>query len=65
MRDDLDAEQISQAPPLRCRRCGDFVYLEVLKDGRKRYVEADTLEPHTWRCARVPTQEPAKGSRHR
>ena len=49
--DELDREQRAEAPPLTCRRCGAPVYLEALKGGRKRYVDAITLEPHYLRCA--------------
>lgn len=47
----IDPEQARAAPPFTCRRCGAPVYLETLPNGKKRYVDADTLEPHAWRCA--------------
>ncbi len=46
----IDQEQAREAPPFTCRRCGAPVYLETIASGKKRYVDADSLQPHAWHC---------------
>lgn len=44
----IDKEQLREAPPSRCRRCGQPIYWErkSLKDNRRWPVDALTLEYH-------------------
>ena len=43
---DLDPEQVAQAPPSRCRYCGRPIYWETMTSGKKRPVDALDFDSH-------------------
>ena len=43
---ELDAEQKKEAPPSTCRYCGEPIYWETLRGGKKRPVNATDFERH-------------------
>lgn len=46
---ELDAEQLREAPPSTCRYCGEPIYWEVLRSGKKQPVNATDLKRHNCR----------------
>jgi hypothetical protein len=55
---EIDAEQLTEAPPSTCRYCGGPIYWELLPDGKKQPVDATDFGRHN--CGKHGTENRPK-----